>query len=830
MISIKLLLCKKCMTVNNSKASLCSNNIYRHLHEIQCSRCKTNWLVCAQHELRFTPRKYFLAKRHLREVDHSSVQPSNTQYNVMDQNSYRENDNDSISSMITSDYNEGDINDNVSIQSNSRDVVVEDNYIEQFKSCQKEVSCDDYNNLMQRYIQCEAVSEGDGIRRIVACAFAMNLTSEFSAITYKEAFYHLKATFFCYSLTASQISQFTDLSHMLGNIFFSPFCGSSTSLKTLPPSSHKDIQRYYLRNSTSIANNIPIPKVEENHDHAYVSIKEALQHFLCFETNIDGMLTEKTSISYKSIISPSSPVIKENIGDILCLKLKNNIRLSTISPLIIYIILWSDDFEPNNVKQHKKSTWIKTVTFAPPKHYQTSSTHTYIIALSSKHTNHEIINHQFHQELQTLKSPTYMFCRATNTNIPVVVETLAVSADRPERSSLNCMLGHNGITSRRWRFSAYVDPSITKSCFNCAIKRLELLYENAEISKSNCMVCCDWNFNHVKMAMKKPADYPTEQHPDSPSPPTGREIQNIDYLYPIELSYDIMKAGVQFCFFNCYHGMWTKTSALSYLKSLCINEKYGNEYVYQIASSCKETINIDNSTIYDYIVYPVLWQSGITLDQCIDTPMHHLFHGIVKTIMEETIHWLSKKVHSQYKEFGDFVNVTLVSIHETNIDWCRIEKFTSGRSYSLGGWQAEQYLAFARCIIIFYSSVRDIVGDTEVGIDEFECMVQSLLCFLSRIMSDFEFELNELLDYIKCFLSSCDLFENTAFKLDGSDPFWYKKSNFLSLLNLPSQIAKFGSLRNYWEGSQERSIQQIKPFLIGMRSSSSFYKTKLKHM
>ena len=134
------------------------------------------------------------------------------------------------------------------------------------------------------------------------------------------------------------------------------------------------------------------------------------------------------------------------------------------------------------------------------------------------------------------------------------------------------MLGHNGITSRRWRFSAYVDPSITKSCFNCAIKRLELLYENAEISNSNCMVCCDWNFNHVKMAMKKPADYPTEQHPDSPLPPTGREVQNIDYLYPIELSYDIMKAGVQFCFFNCYHGMWTKTSALSYLKSLCINE------------------------------------------------------------------------------------------------------------------------------------------------------------------------------------------------------------------------------------------------------------------
>ena len=833
MLPSKLLLCKSCMSANKVVASLCTNKIYRHLHEVKCLKCKTKWLVCAVHDKRFTPRRFYLAKRHLREVDHSFVEMNSPHKRANYQCLSERNSIDNNDVIIASDCNEEDLNDNLRIVSDSRSTSGIDETIEIFKSGHKNVSYDDYNQLLQRYIQCESISKGNGIKLIVSCAFAMNLTSDYSLLSYKEAVYHLKATLFCHSLTSSQISQFTDLSHMMGTIFYSSLRENDTPIKSHPPNSQKDIQRYYLKTNTSIANNIPIPTIHENHDHAYVTIKEALQHFLCFETNIDGMLIKPTSDSYKRIISHSSSIPQENISMIIRSKVKNSLRSSDISPLIIYIILWSDDFEPNNVKQHKKSTWIKTVTFAPPKHCQTSSKHTYVIALSAKNTNHELINHYFTQELKELKMPTYMYSKATNCNIPIVVETLAVSADRPERSSLNFMLGHNGITSRRWRYSAYIKPNITKSCVICAKKRIIFLcnLDNCEGNGDTlCSSCCDWDFNHSKMGVEKPNDYPTQEHPDSPEPPLGREVQGKDLLYPIELSYETLKSGVQFCFFNCYHGVWSKTASLTYLKSLCINEKYGNEYVYEIAMNCKNNSNINSSDINDFIVYPVIWQSGISLDQCIDTPMHHLFHGVIKSIMEETMHWLSKKVHSQYKEFGDFVNDALLRIQETQVDWCRMEQFTSGRNYSIVGWQAEQYLAFSRCIIIIYSSVRDIVGDNEVGIDEFECMIQSLLCVFSRIMNDEDVDSDELMDYVKCFLSSCDLFENTAFMMDGTDPFWYKKSNFLSLLNLPMQIKKFGSIKNYWEGSRERSIQQIKPFLIKMRSSASFYRAKMKHM
>ena len=210
--------------------------------------------------------------------------------------------------------------------------------------------------------------------------------------------------------------------------------------------------------------------------------------------------------------------------------------------------------------------------------------------------------------------------------------------------------------------------------------------------------------------------------------------------------------------------------------------------------------------------------------------MHHLFQGIVKSIFELTADWLTHKVGNHFKKFCLYINGSLTKLHILGLDWCRMEPLVKGRTYTSGGWQAEQFLAFARCSLIVFSAIRDIVGNREVGINEHEFMSQTLLCFLSRLMHDDATKSDEQMHYIKCFLSACDLFEHVAYQMNGSNPIWHAKGNFLSLLNLPDQISHFGSLTNYWEGSRERSIQQIKPYLINMRSSSSFCKAKLKKM
>ena len=46
-------------------------------------------------------------------------------------------------------------------------------------------------------------------------------------------------------------------------------------------------------------------------------------------------------------------------------------------------------------------------------------------------------------------------------------------------------------------------------------------------------------------------------------------------------------------------------------------------------------------------------------------------------------------------------------------------------------------------------------------------------------------------------------------------PIWVKKSNYMSLLNLPKQMNLFGPLRRYWEGSYrgEALVQELKPLI-----------------
>lgn len=67
-------------------------------------------------------------------------------------------------------------------------------------------------------------------------------------------------------------------------------------------------------------------------------------------------------------------------------EIRCNVKTSTsVVPLILYINVWSDDFEPSAVKNNrKKSLWIKTVTICPPAHMDASNKYKYAIALGWK--------------------------------------------------------------------------------------------------------------------------------------------------------------------------------------------------------------------------------------------------------------------------------------------------------------------------------------------------------------------------------------------------------------------------------------------------------------
>ena len=58
--------------------------------------------------------------------------------------------------------------------------------------------------------------------------------------------------------------------------------------------------------------------------------------------------------------------------------------------------------------------------------------------------------------------------------------------------------------------------------------------------------------------------------------------------------------------------------------------------------------------------------------------------------------------------------------------------------------------------------------------------------------------------------------------------FWYRTSNFVSLLNLLTQTKEYGPVYLHLEGVRERFIQHIKPALTNMRTSTSYLMKKLQ--
>lgn len=100
-------------------------------------------------------------------------------------------------------------------------------------------------------------------------------------------------------------------------------------------------------------------------------------------------------------------------------------------------------------------------------------------------------------------------------------------------------------------------------------------------------------------------------------------------------------------------------------------------------------------------------------------------------------------------------------------------------------------------------------------------MIQTCLAFISRVMTNAYVSVEEIDDYIKTFLSAVHNFERLTYVENSNRSYvWY--ANFLSLLNLPDQIKEFGSVRNYWEGTRERYIQLVKPFMKNNRKTDTY--------
>ena len=775
--------CKKKATVTKA-----NNSVSRHQSLLTCNKCNICWQVCTTCNLRWCARKTSNAVKHFSTEHSTGISRLNTASTK------------NVTRSSTTSTNNTNMSKTISFLTNTKD---------------SDLTQSTMPNTSKKFFNQNMLGAYHGVRNLVGTAFQRtnNAMAEL-----EESMFQIRITKFCKTLSHSQQSDFLQILNDSQKISF-----QTTRL----PRDINDANKFYLSSKNAIFQNLPTPTVQIESSHAYISLTSLIDHFLAYKLPMNFMTCdEDVSITNGITSCKEAMKMRQLVRD----EVEDNLH-----PMILYINLWSDDFEPNAYRKNRKSIWIKTVTICPPHDQTTSPMYTYVLAIGRKTNNHDVIHSIYNKELQDLSKCTYRYCAIVKKNIPVVVKILTISADRPERSAINHVLGHNGTTTKRWLYSAYINQDKLPSCPQCLKRRFHNIdATNTLVSPSyNCRTCGDWDYDSTSIHLCEsfPHNYPTKQHEESPQAPIGRPINNnstVKGLFPVKLEYKWLKQGCQFSFHNIYHGVWTKANAQTYNQSIGINIRFSTKII-QDASNLKLK-HPNHQDPVSTLEFPPYWCMDINLHQCIDTPMHLLFQGIIKSVIEVSILLLKK--HSRNTYFARIVSPLMSKIKAIQCEFCRLETFNGDKQTTLGGWIAENYLGFSRVMICILSQACKLLSEVNgmMGLIEFEFFIQACFCFIARLMTKNHVSTQEIDDYIKLFLTSLHYLESVSGIRENKQYIWYDKANFLSILNLPQQIDQFGKIHNYWEGTCERYIQYVKPFLKSVRNSESYLKLQLSNL
>ena len=222
------------------------------------------------------------------------------------------------------------------------------------------------------------------------------------------------------------------------------------------------------------------------------------------------------------------------------------------------------------------------------------------------------------------------------------------------------------------------------------------------------------------------------------------------------------------------------------------------------------------------------------INDWVDTIMHQVFLGVTKSLFTDVINdWL--KSSRSYSVYVATINPRLLSIKDMSIDFCKAETVSpSGGGF--GRYVSENYLAFARICKWVYSSMAIIRGEPAV-----QELISGFLAMVARIMvtGDITPSIADDTDrHVKLFLTMFHNFQKshlntTSSRQVGDDgnsqpqnvkPYWLSKYNYITLLNIPESMLRFGSLRLLFEGDGkgEGSLHALKDAISSFRGKWAY--------
>ena len=154
------------------------------------------------------------------------------------------------------------------------------------------------------------------------------------------------------------------------------------------PRTTKDVNMFYLKSKCSIYKNIPTPKANTYINHACLSLEDILDNVLAFGSPISII---KSSQFCEINFDNSNLLRTQKVKDIL-IQIYERYQ-KDVDPYVVFVVIWSDDFEVNHTRKNKSSAWLKTVTFVNDdislsKDCQCS----YALCIGNKKDSHFLVN------------------------------------------------------------------------------------------------------------------------------------------------------------------------------------------------------------------------------------------------------------------------------------------------------------------------------------------------------------------------------------------------------------------------------------------------------
>lgn len=490
------------------------------------------------------------------------------------------------------------------------------------------------------------------------------------------------------------------------------------------PRSWTEIRSYHTEGANAVIPNLPVPTVHTDvPGHAYVSLIDCIRHFLGHR--------DLTDVAF---IAPDFHTQQEIVTEVS--HCSNSPRAAEIASqssyepgdnqfLHGYIMIWSDDVEPNRTKSNRGSIWLLTATIGTPQELSHSMAHTYPIAVGKKNTDHGPIVLNLERDLNILRlgkaKPFYIGKRQQTARIKF--EMFAAVQDQPERRDFNSMRAGNGTHSARFGVSAdhisIYNHGKLASCTNC-IKLMEHRLQHHDFTSAlpTCNVCLNWDVledpNYLAL-YDPPKNYPRDER--YLSDPCCRLIKRKEglQLRPFKITYPSLKRAIDYAHDSfCNHG-WSHAQCVSYLQVEGLDDKY-IDHILEHSSRClslaiakqqpaKYADLLEHARqrphLYQKGKYCAAWErSTIQLHLHPDVIMHLLFLGVVKTIIQRIQSWLAAQL-----KLSSFIRSTegyLDPFQAMTIDWLPILPYNAGK---LGGWVSENLLAFSRLMPWFYQNI-----------------------------------------------------------------------------------------------------------------------------